>query len=198
MMTPEQAFVQFQTSLATVPLEECASAGRIYSRVTAMINGEFEPRYGLDEVSPRIAEHATDGGDMSDDIGTFNELSEFLINNCGYTERSLREVHGTINQNIVDSIALYSSVPLKKIPIFTGELTSYASLATQKIGVSLHGFYNGFLNKLGVVTHEVPNYVSNKLASVTGGDDATLVLGLGVAGTIGLGIFVGKRINNLD
>jgi hypothetical protein len=62
----------------------------------------------------------------------------------------------------------------------------------------LHGFYNGFLNKLGVVTHEVPNYVSNKLASVTGGDDATLVLGLGVAGTIGLGIFVGKRINNLD
>jgi hypothetical protein len=177
--------------------EDCGASERIYRRVLDNINSGMADRYGTEEVSKRIADHATNGGDMSSLFGTLNKEADFLINNCGYIEETLAKVHGSLNQNIVDSINLYSDVPLKKIPIFSGKLTSYSSLAVQKVNSGLQEAYNGLASKLGVAVHDAPSYVANKAAgavSAAGSDDASLILGLAIGSVIGFGAYVGRKM----
>jgi len=173
--------------------EDCGVWEDIYESKVQGVNDSFELRFGTEEVSQRVADHATSGGDVSRNIGVINEMTGNILGNCGATERSLAEVHGSLNQNILDSITIYSDVPLKKIPIFGGELNSYAVLATQKVGNGLHEAYNGLMNKIGVVSHEIPNYISNKAVAATGGDDASLILGGSLAGIVGMGLYFGKK-----
>jgi len=176
---------------------KCVVSEGIYGNVLDNINSDIAGRYGTEEVSKRIADDVTGGGDMSFLFGTLNEKADFLINNCGYTEKTLAKVLGSLNQNIVDSINLYSDVPLKKIPIFSGKLASYSSLAVQKVNSGLQEAYNGLASKLGVAVHDVPSYVANKAAgavSAAGSDDASLILGLAIGSVIGFGAYVGRKM----
>jgi hypothetical protein len=143
--------------------------------------------YG-DEVSKEVADYAI----RSPDLKLITELHDYLLNNCGYTEKSIKKVLGDLNPNIIESIKLY--YPDKKIPVFGDTLTSYSTLAVQKVSSGLHEAYSGLLNKLGIAVHEAPNYISGKVASMTGSDDASLVLGLAIGGVIGLGAYVGRKM----
>lgn len=119
------AFVKFQ-ALATASLEDCASAERRYGRAVGTINGHFELVFGKKEVSQRIADRATGGGMVTDIIIGINELSAFLVDKCYYTEKSLEKVHGTLNQNIIDSLKIYKGMSIKDIK------TSQAKQTTSK------------------------------------------------------------------
>jgi hypothetical protein len=170
------------------PVGECSIQKDIYRKFLFSLNGDVELVYGKGTVSKEVADFVI----RNEGLKRITESHDYLLNNCGHTENSIKEVLGDLNPNIIESIKLY--YPDKKIPVFGDTLTSYSTLAVQKVSSGLHEAYSGLLNKLGIAVHEAPNYISGKVASMTGSDDASLVLGLAIGGVIGLGAYVGRKM----
>lgn len=187
-------------ALASAAFEKCGVWEQSYKINRDTANSAVELVYGEEEVSSRVADFATSGGDVSNSIGKVNEVTSNLVQNCGYTEDLVSKVlGGGINQNIIDSIEIYKGSSIKAVPIFGNKLTSYSTLAAQKVNSGLQEAYNGLVSKLGVVAHDVPTYVANKTTSAVssaGGDDASLILGLAVGSVIGLGAYLGKKMKD--
>jgi len=101
---------------------DCSVLKKTYSDIVDNLNTGFEDRFGTEDVSPEIAKHATDPGAVRDQIGVMNDLTNQIVNDCHTDEGVLHEVYGSLNQNVVDSIGIYSNENLKEIPEF-GELS---------------------------------------------------------------------------
>lgn len=101
--------------LAYGRFEDCGVWEDIYESEIVATNNDFELRFGEKEVSQRVADHATSGGMITWGFMTINEMAANILGNCGSTERSLTEVHGKLNQNIIDSLKMYKNMSVKDV-----------------------------------------------------------------------------------
>ncbi|WP_179369101.1 hypothetical protein [Candidatus Nitrosotenuis sp. DW1] len=182
--------MKFQ-ALASASLEDCGAWSNIYRLNVATVNNAVSTRFGTEEVSQRVADHVTSGGSVSDSIGSANNAAKVLVDSCFYNDKSVIDVFGGFNQNIIDSVALYSNVPFKEIPIFGSKLTSYSILAANNVSNYFTDLLNIGQSKLNSTFHEAYTFASG------GSADSLLILGAGLATILG-GKFAYNKMKNKD
>ena len=107
-------FTSNTDQLAYGKYEKCGIWEDIYESKVQTLNNAFEGLYGT-EISQRVADLATSGGDITGSIMIMNEMVANIVGNCGTTYDVLAEVHGKLNQNIIDSLKMYKNMSIKDV-----------------------------------------------------------------------------------
>lgn len=103
------------TKMTKSMLEQCNVWKNLYVLSKNTVNYYTEASYGKVEVSQRVADYVTTIGDVYDNIKLANGATEDLISSCNYNERTIKDVLGGINQNIIDSVEIYKGKSIMAI-----------------------------------------------------------------------------------